>query len=104
MGKTESGSIWLDPQRTSPYAFYQYWFNVADEDAGKCLRFLTELPLQTITDLDKSRAEEPHRRQSQQQLATELTRLVHGEEGLLAAEAPSMFSLAEKFPTLPMPS
>ncbi len=86
MGKTESGSIWLSSQRTSPYAFYQYWFNVADEDAGTCLRFLTELPLPTINDLDKSRAEEPHRRQSQQTLATELTLLVHGEEGLRAAE------------------
>jgi len=86
MGKTEDGAIWLSAERTSPYKFYQYWINVADEDAGKCLRFLTELSEDEILELDKSRAEQPHRRDSQKRLAIELTRLVHGEDGLTAAE------------------
>ncbi len=86
MGKTESGAIWLDPLRTSPYAFHQYWMNVADEDAGKCLRFLTELEQSEVEQLDASRAAEPQKRASQQRLADELTTLVHGKEGLAAAE------------------
>ncbi|WP_040353255.1 tyrosine--tRNA ligase [Blastopirellula marina] len=85
MGKTESGAIWLSAERTSPYAFYQYWFNVADEDAGKCLRFLTELSHEEIETLDKSRAEEPHQRASQKSLAEHLTQLIHGDEGLSTA-------------------
>lgn len=86
MGKTERGAIWLSADRTSPYAFYQYWINVADADAGKCLRFLTELNREEIESLDASRAEEPHRRASQKRLAEELTRLIHGDEGLQSAE------------------
>ncbi|PQO41868.1 tyrosine--tRNA ligase [Blastopirellula marina] len=86
MGKTESGAIWLSPDRTSPYAFYQYWINVADEDAGKCLRFLTELDREEIESLDKAREEEPHKRQSQKRLAEALTELVHGSEGVASAQ------------------
>ena len=86
MGKTESGSIWLSPEKTSPYAFYQYWYNVEDEDAGRCLRFLTELTEEEITALDQARADQPHRRESQMQLAGELTRMIHGDSGLAAAE------------------
>ena len=82
MGKTESGAIWLSPERTSPYAFYQYWFNVDDADAGKCLRFLTELGQDEIEALDKSREEEANRRESQKRLAEEVTRMIHGEAGL----------------------
>ncbi len=85
MGKTESGAIWLDANRTSPYQFYQYWINVADEDAGKCLRFLTELNEDEIKTLDDSRESEPHRKESQKRLAEELTRLCHGETGLTSA-------------------
>ncbi|HEY6565327.1 MAG TPA: tyrosine--tRNA ligase, partial [Pirellulaceae bacterium] len=85
MGKTEAGAIWLSPMRTSPYAFYQYWINVADEDAGTCLRFLTELDRETIESLDRSRLEEPHLRASQKALAEELTRMVHREVGLRQA-------------------
>ena len=59
MGKTESGAVWLSPERTSPYKFYQYWINVADDDAGKCLRFLTELSIDEISSLDTSRENEP---------------------------------------------
>jgi len=86
MGKTESGAIWLDPVRTSPYKFYQYWVNVADDDAGQCLRFLTELDLEQIDALDHARQIEPHLRSSQKCLAEELTRNVHGEQGLASAQ------------------
>lgn len=82
MGKTEQGTIWLSAERTSPYQFYQYWINVADADAGKCLRMLTELPHAEIEALDASRAAEPHKRESQKRLAAELTRLVHGDDEL----------------------
>ncbi|HKD36056.1 MAG TPA: tyrosine--tRNA ligase, partial [Pirellulales bacterium] len=85
MGKTESGAIWLSPTRTSPYQFYQYWINVEDADAGKCLRFLTELPHEEIDSLDAARTSNPGARESQRRLAEEITRLVHGEAGLAAA-------------------
>jgi len=86
MGKTEQGAVWLSADRTSPYAFYQYWINVADNDAGMCLRFLTELDHEEIEALDGSREQEPHQRQSQRRLAEELTRLLHGEDGLSTAQ------------------
>ncbi len=86
MGKTADGAVWLAADKTSPYQFYQYWINVADEDSGKCLRFLTELSHEEIEALDKSRADEPHRKESQKRLAVEVTRMVHGEEGLNKAE------------------
>ncbi|MBC8871136.1 MAG: tyrosine--tRNA ligase [Planctomycetes bacterium] len=96
MGKTEQGAIWLSTARTSPYAFYQYWINVADSDAGMCLRFLTELEREEIEALDSSREQEPHQRQSQKRLAEELTRLLHGEEGLATAQgATNIFFGAE---------
>lgn len=82
MGKTESGTVWLAPERTSPYQFYQYWINVADDDAGKCLRFLTEFSKDEIEQLDRARQESPGQRDSQKQLAAHLTRLIHGEQGL----------------------
>ena len=85
MGKTESGSIWLAPERTSPYKFYQYWINVADDDAGQCLRFLTELPMEEIVELDHARENEPHLRSSQKRLAEVLTQIVHRQDGLDAA-------------------
>jgi tyrosyl-tRNA synthetase len=85
MGKTESGAIWLSPERTSPYKFYQYWINIADDDAGGCLRMLTELPLDKIDELDRSRQEEPQKRESQRAIAEHLTLLLHGSEGLGSA-------------------
>jgi tyrosyl-tRNA synthetase len=85
MGKTESGAIWLSAERTSPYKFYQYWINVADDNAGDCLRMLTELPLEKIDELDQSRQEEPQKRESQRALAEHLTLLLHGSEGLGSA-------------------
>ncbi len=96
MGKTERGAVYLSAARTSPYAFYQYWINVADADTGGALRFLTELPFEEIEALDASRASEPQKRDSQKRLAEELTRLVHGEEGLTAArKATEIFFGAE---------
>jgi len=85
MGKTAAGAVWLDPRRTSPYRFYQYWINLDDDDAGRCLLRLTELPLEEIHSLDARRAANPAARDSQKRLAEELTRLVHGEAGLAAA-------------------
>jgi tyrosyl-tRNA synthetase len=86
MGKTEAGAVWLSAEKTSPYAFYQYWINLADDDAGTCLRMLTELDRAEIEALDQTRREEPHLRQSQRRLAQTLTELVHGAEGLAKAE------------------
>jgi tyrosyl-tRNA synthetase len=85
MGKTESGALWLSPERTSPYRFYQYWINVDDADAGKCLRFFTDLARDEIESLDAARAADPGRRESQRRLAEEITRLVHGDAGLTKA-------------------
>lgn len=86
MGKTEEGSVWLDAKRTSPYQFYQYWINVDDADAGKCLRMLTELDREEIEALDTAREADAARRDSQRRLAEELTQLAHGEDGLGTAQ------------------
>ncbi|TWT37700.1 Tyrosine--tRNA ligase [Posidoniimonas corsicana] len=89
MGKTEGGAVWLSPDRTSPYEFFQYWRNVDDSDVGGCLRMLTELSHEEIESLDKSREDDAAKRESQVRLAEELTRLVHGQEGLDAARRAS---------------
>ena len=86
MGKTESGTVWLSAERTSPYAFYQYWINVDDADTGACLRYLTELDREEIEALDAARAESPQLRASQRRLAEELTQMIHGQEGLATAQ------------------
>jgi tyrosyl-tRNA synthetase len=86
MGKTESGALWLDAQRTSPYRFYQYWINLADADVGKCLRLFTDMDRDAIEALEARHAQDPGRREAQRRLAAELTRLVHGQEGLAAAQ------------------
>ncbi len=80
MGKTETGTIWLDADKTSPYKFYQYWLNIADEDVGKCLRFLTELDREEIEALDQSRQSNPGQRESQKRLAESMTEMVHGPD------------------------
>jgi len=96
MGKTAAGAIWLDPRRTSPYRFYQYWINLDDDDAGRCVERLTELPLAEIRALADLRAANPAARDTQKRLAEELTRLVHGEPGLAAArQATEIFFGAE---------
>ena len=78
MGKTQSGAVWLDPEKTSPFEFYQYWRNVADADVLKCLRMLTFLPLEQIDEMDKWEGAQLN--QAKEILAFELTKLVHGEE------------------------
>ncbi|WP_194775618.1 tyrosine--tRNA ligase [Pararhodonellum marinum] len=78
-GKTEGGSVWLDPDKTSPYAFYQFWLNVSDEDAGRYIRIFTTLDQNEIQGLEKSHAEAPHQRILQKTLAKEITILVHSE-------------------------
>jgi tyrosyl-tRNA synthetase len=96
MGKTAEGAVWLDPARTSPYRFYQYWINLDDEDAGRCLRRISEVPIEEIESLDRARAESPAARDSQKRLAEDLTRLVHGDSGLAAArQATAVFFGAE---------
>jgi tyrosyl-tRNA synthetase len=96
MGKTAAGAIWLDPRRTSPYRFYQYWINLDDADAGRSLERLTELPLDEVRGLDALRSSNPAARDTQKRLAEELTRLVHGEQGLAAArQATAIFFGAE---------
>ena len=79
-GKTESGNVWLDPKRTSPYKFYQFWLNVSDEDAARFIRIFTNLTREEIEGLEKEQAEAPHLRPLQKRLAQEITTLVHGEE------------------------
>lgn len=85
-GKTETGTVWLNPSKTSPYAFYQFWLNTADADAYKFLRYFTFLSIQDIAEIeaeDIARATKP---EAQRILAEEVTRLVHGDAGLLAAQ------------------
>ncbi len=96
MGKTETGTVWLSADRTSPYEFYQYWIRLADQDAGNCLRLLTDLDRDEIHQLDETRRDKPEGRDTQRRLAEELTRLVHGPAGLEIAErATSVFYGAE---------
>jgi tyrosyl-tRNA synthetase len=78
-GKTESGSVWLDPEKTSPYAFYQFWLNVSDEDASKYIRIFTILDQTTIESLEASHAEAPHLRTLQKEIGKQITTMVHGD-------------------------
>lgn len=88
-GKTEGGNVWLDPQRTSPYRFYQYWLNTSDEDAEKFIKIFTFLSKEEVEELIKSHNESPHARQLQRKLAEEVTIMVHSEEDLQTAIAAS---------------
>ena len=85
-GKTESGTIWLDGSKTSPYAFYQFWLNTSDADVYKFLRYFTFLSVADIEQIEQADAARDGRPEGQAILAREVTRLVHGEEGLLAAQ------------------
>ena len=85
MGKTAGNAVWLDPNKTSPFEFYQYWRNVADSDVLKCIRMLTFLPLEQIDEMDKWEGSQLNR--AKEILAFELTSLVHGEEEAKKAEA-----------------
>jgi tyrosyl-tRNA synthetase len=85
-GKTEAGTVWLDPERTSPFKFYQFWLNTDDRDVIKYLKFFTFLDRPTIDALEQTVAEAPERRDAQRTLAREVTALVHGEAELAKAE------------------
>ena len=92
MGKTVGGAVWLDPDKTSPYDFYQYWRNVGDADVLKCIRMLTFLPLEQIDEMDSWEGSQLNT--AKEILAFELTKLVHGEEEAAKAQeaARALFS------------
>ncbi|MDH4120905.1 MAG: tyrosine--tRNA ligase [Deltaproteobacteria bacterium] len=85
MGKTEKGAVWLDPERTSPYDYYQFWVNVDDADTAKCLGFFTQLPMEEVAQLSGLEGEQLRR--AKQVLAFEATKIIHGEEEAKRAEA-----------------
>jgi len=99
-GKTEAGTVWLDAQLTSPYRFYQFWYNTDDRDAGTYLKFFTWLSRQEITDLEDSLKTAPQERAAQVRLAREVTRQVHGETALERAEKASRALFGEEISTL----
>ena len=101
MGKTASGAVWLDPEKTSPYEFYQYWRNVADDDVLKCIRMLTFLPLEEIDAMDSWEGSQLNT--AKEILAFELTKLVHGEEEASKAQAAAkaIFSGAADLDNMP---
>jgi len=88
-GKTEAGTIWLDPELTKPYEFYQFWLNTDDRDAVRYLKFFTFLDASQISELEAATAEEPERRHAQLELARQVTALVHGDAAARNAEAAS---------------
>ena len=90
MGKSEkSGTVWLSPEKTPPYVFYQYWINLPDADVARCLGFFTDLSHEELDALDAARAANPGKRESQLKLAEELTKLVHGEAALAKVQRAS---------------
>ena len=101
MGKTQSGAVWLDPNKTSPFEFYQYWRNVADADVLKCIRMLTFLPLEEIDKMDKWEGSQLNT--AKEILAFELTKLVHGEEEANKAQqtARALFSGSGNLDNMP---
>ena len=102
MGKTQSGAVWLDPEKTSPYDFYQYWRNVDDNDVVKCLKMLTFLPLEQIDELAKLEGSELNK--AKEILAFELTELVHGKEEAEKAQQAARALFGNKADTDNMPS
>jgi len=98
-GKTEEGAVWLDPARTSPYKFYQYWINVDDRDTGKYLRLFTLLSRKEIEALDKLIETAPEKRVAQQALAREVTARVHGDQAARVAEEVSQVLFGKADPT-----
>jgi tyrosyl-tRNA synthetase len=88
-GKTEAGTVWLDPELTSPYEFYQFWFNTDDRDAVRYLKFFTFLDASRIAELEAATLREPEKRHAQLELARQVTALVHGDEAVRDAEAAS---------------
>ena len=102
MGKTQSGAVWLSPEKTSPYDFYQYWRNVDDGDVVKCLKMLTFLPLEQIDELAKLEGSEINK--AKEILAYELTELVHGKEEADKAQEAARALFGSKTDTNNMPS
>jgi tyrosyl-tRNA synthetase len=102
MGKTQSGAVWLDPEKTSPFEFYQYWRNVGDADVLKCIRMLTFLPLEQIDEMDHWQGEQLN--QAKEILAYELTSLVHGKEEAEKAQATARALFSGAADTEHMPS
>jgi tyrosyl-tRNA synthetase len=100
-GKTEAGAIWLDPALTSPFRFYQFWLNTDDSDVGRYLRYFTFLDRPTIERLEESIRTSPESREAQRVLAREVTRMVHGDEGVARAERASAVLFGEDIATLP---
>jgi tyrosyl-tRNA synthetase len=101
-GKTEKGAVWLDPERTSPFRFYQFWLNTDDRDAARNLRFFTFLGREEIAALEVATRERPAAREAQRALASEVTRLVHGDEQVARAEHASMLLFGEDIASLPL--
>ena len=102
MGKTQSGAVWLDAEKTSPYDFYQYWRNVDDADVVKCLKMLTFLPLEEIAELEKLEGSEINK--AKEVLAYELTNLIHGEEEAKKAQEAARALFGAKTNTANMPT
>ena len=102
MGKTAGNAVWLDPNKTSPFDFYQYWRNVSDDDVLKCIRMLTFLPLEQIDEMDKWEGSELNK--AKEILAYEMTNLVHGEEEAVKAQnaAKALFSGAADTSNMPV--
>lgn len=101
-GKTEAGTVWLDPARTSPFKFYQFWLNTDDKDAITYLKFFTFLEAHAIDELARATAAAPEHRDAQRTLAREVTRLVHSQEHVERAERASSVLFGEDFSTLPV--
>ena len=99
-GKTEAGAVWLDPGRTTPYEFYQFWLNADDRDAVRYLKFFTFLDAAAIAALESASAREPEQRHTQRALAREVTRLVHGEGAVRDAEAAAAALFQQTIDTL----
>ncbi len=102
MGKTQSGAVWLDPNKTSPFDFYQYWRNVDDADVIKCMKLLTFLPLEEIQEMEKWEGSELN--QAKEILAFQLTELVHGSEEAKKAETGAKALFAGGADTAHMPT
>jgi tyrosyl-tRNA synthetase len=96
-GKTESGAVWLDPARTSPYRFFQYWLNTDDRDVVKYLKYFTFFDQQRVAELEASLVEHPEQREAHRALAKEMTAMIHGETALARAEQASQALFGGEF-------
>jgi len=100
-GKTEAGAVWLDPELTSPFRFYQFWLNTEDADAGRYLKYFTFLDREAIEGLEEDTRKAPESRAAQRALAREITRMVHGEEHVARAERASSVLFGDDLSSLP---